>query len=241
MKADLAIHQPHFLPWLPYIARVARVKHFVALDNVTFRKNYYQNRTRLRTSNGSDIWVTLPVQNSSRRLICDTYLGNNASHVIKKIYRTVEQNYSKAPFAEQYLDQCLDFLTQLTLSTDYSLSQIAIESIKFSMRLLNIEQPKILRCSSFKGVPSSRSERITFLAEEVGASTMLNGWGASGNEAVHDISNIEKSGLTMLFSEKFEFSNSSVWRDICGGKSVIHTVLYHGSDVVNELICATKL
>ena len=34
----LAIHQPHFLPWLGYLHRMAQVDAFVLLDHVQFER-----------------------------------------------------------------------------------------------------------------------------------------------------------------------------------------------------------
>ena len=42
----VAIHQPHYLPWLGYLHRMAQVDLFILLDHVQFERRNYQNRTR---------------------------------------------------------------------------------------------------------------------------------------------------------------------------------------------------
>ena len=56
----VAIHQPHFLPWLGYLHRMAQADLFVLLDHVQFERRNYQNRTMIRM-NGEARWLTVPV------------------------------------------------------------------------------------------------------------------------------------------------------------------------------------
>ena len=45
----VAIHQPHYLPWLPYLDKADSCDIFVYLDNVQFQKRGFQNRRQSRT------------------------------------------------------------------------------------------------------------------------------------------------------------------------------------------------
>ena len=56
----VAIHQPHYLPWLGYLAKWAAADVFVFLDTVQYTKNGWQNRNRIKTATGPR-WLTVPV------------------------------------------------------------------------------------------------------------------------------------------------------------------------------------
>ena len=56
----LAIHQPHYLPWLGYLAKWAAADVFVFLDTVQYVRNGWQNRNRIKTAAGPR-WLTVPV------------------------------------------------------------------------------------------------------------------------------------------------------------------------------------
>jgi hypothetical protein len=56
-----AAHQPHYLPWLRYLHKVAAVDVFVLLDDAQYTKNGWQNRTRIKGPEGP-ILLTVPVQ-----------------------------------------------------------------------------------------------------------------------------------------------------------------------------------
>src|SRR5688572_17153584 len=67
----VAIHQPHFLPWLGYLHRMAQVDAFVLLDHVQFERRNYQNRTMIRLEDEAR-WLTVPVvQRSQKERIID--------------------------------------------------------------------------------------------------------------------------------------------------------------------------
>ena len=56
----VAIHQPHYLPWLGYFAKWAAADRFIFLDTVQYEKNGWQNRNRVKTPDGPR-WLTVPV------------------------------------------------------------------------------------------------------------------------------------------------------------------------------------
>src|SRR5205823_11747690 len=56
----VTIHQPEHLPWLGFIDKARQADLLVLLDDVQFRKNYFQNRNRVRAA-GGPVWVTVPV------------------------------------------------------------------------------------------------------------------------------------------------------------------------------------
>src|SRR5215475_5075930 len=60
-EMKLAIHQPHYLPWLGYFAKWAAADLFVFLDTVQYEKNGWQNRNRIKTREGAR-WLTVPVR-----------------------------------------------------------------------------------------------------------------------------------------------------------------------------------
>ena len=72
----VGIHQPHFLPWLGYLHRMAQVDAFVLLDHVQFERRNYQNRTMIRM-NDEARWLTVPVmQRSQKERIVDKEVDN---------------------------------------------------------------------------------------------------------------------------------------------------------------------
>jgi hypothetical protein len=60
------IHQPHFLPWPGYLARCLASDVFVVLDDVLFKRNHFQQRTKYIDRSGNPRWLSLPISGANR-------------------------------------------------------------------------------------------------------------------------------------------------------------------------------
>src|SRR5688500_12532572 len=75
----VAIHQPHFIPWLGYLHRMAQADLFIVLDHVQFERRNYQNRSQIRID-GEARCLTVPVvQQSQEERIMDKEHDNRDS------------------------------------------------------------------------------------------------------------------------------------------------------------------
>ncbi len=72
----VSIHQPQYLPWLPYFSKINISDVFVFLDNVQFQKNGLQNRNELKNSSGR-FWVTVPISVKLGDTICNVEIVND--------------------------------------------------------------------------------------------------------------------------------------------------------------------
>src|SRR5687767_7313622 len=72
----VAIHQPHYLPWLGYLHRMAQADLFIVLDHVQFERRNYQNRSQIRLD-GEARWLTVPLmQRSQKERITEKLVDN---------------------------------------------------------------------------------------------------------------------------------------------------------------------
>lgn len=92
----VCIHQPEHLPWLGLIHKIAISDIYIVLDNVQFKKNYFENRNKIYTIQGLK-WITLPVkmQGHMDKKFFEMELVDGWKH---KYISTLQQNYRKAPF-----------------------------------------------------------------------------------------------------------------------------------------------
>ena len=97
----VTIHQPEHLPWLGFFDKVRQADMFVLLDTTQFAKDDFQNRNRIKASNGPT-WLTIPIfkKAKSNQLILDAEICNDRNWR-RRCWALICENYRDAPhFAE---------------------------------------------------------------------------------------------------------------------------------------------
>jgi hypothetical protein len=172
----IAIHQPHFLPWLGYLHRMAQVDAFVLLDHVQFERRNYQNRTMIRM-NGEARWITVPVlQHSQKERILDKQVDNrlegskwwSAIH-----FSTLRHAYGEAGFFSAYAPQ-LKKLFERRFERLVELDQAGLD---FLREAFGIDTPLVK--SSELAVEGARGDLILNICRALGADGLMVGFGGS--------------------------------------------------------------
>ena len=165
----LAIMQPTFLPWLGYFAMIDDVDIFVFLDDVQFSKQSWQNRSRMKSAQGT-LTLTVPCKRK-RAPICSVQIDN--PNVYRKLMRSIELSYSKAPFRMGIVAVLEKIFAQKHINLG-SLNRALISEIS---KFLGIETYCI--SSSKLGVQaSSKSMRLLQICDTIGADTYLSAPGS---------------------------------------------------------------
>lgn len=187
----VTIHQPGYLPWIPFVEKGLRSDVYVLLDHVQFEKNSAQNRNRIKTSQG-ELWLTVPVSRSLKTVINDVTIPPSAKGWNIKHRQSIEQSYGKAPFFKQVADIVFPFfespwekLVDLNLAIDRAFLSMA----GFTGRIVR---------SSEMNIAGASSDLILSICRELGAATYLSG--IAGRDYL-DLAAFEASGIQVLFQQ----------------------------------------
>ncbi|MGQ0544166.1 MAG: WbqC family protein [Betaproteobacteria bacterium] len=190
----VAIHQPHFLPWLGFLHRMARADVFVLLDHVQFERRNYQNRTMILLD-GEPRWFTVPVvQRSQKERIVEKLVDNRENgargwgpgHL-----RTLKHAYREAPFLGRYLP-VLRAIFETEWQRLVDLNQAALDLLR---EAFDVRTP-ILRSSAL-AVEGARGDLILNICRAVGAGTLLAGLG--GSRGYLDVEAFARAGVRVDF------------------------------------------
>ena len=170
----VAIHQPHYLPWLGYLHRMAQADAFIVLDHVQFERRNYQNRGRILVD-GEGQWLTVPVvQRSQKERILDKAIDNAGKRPWGPVhYATLRHAYRQAPHFGAYAAA----LRALLESPWERLVDLDAAMLAFLRDAFDIRTP-VLRSSEL-GVDGAKSDLILKLCRAAGADTLLAGFGGS--------------------------------------------------------------
>jgi hypothetical protein len=171
----VAIHQPHFIPWLGYLHRMAQADLFIVLDHVQFERRNYQNRSQIRLD-GEARWLTVPVeQHSQKERIADKRVDNRdaARPWGRSHFATLRHAYREAPHFARYapaLRAIFEARWERLAELDAAMLAFLTEAFAIRTRLAS---------SSALGVDGAKSQLILNLCRAVKADVLLAGFGGS--------------------------------------------------------------
>ena len=184
----VAIHQPHYLPWLGYLHRMAEADLFVVLDHVQFERGNYQNRTQVRV-NAMPHWLTVPViQRSQKERILDKAIDNSRDWA-QAHYETLRRAYSSAGYFSAYgarLKRVYEGRWQRLVDLNAAMLEVLRDAFGISTALAR---------SSELCVQGAKSELVLNLCKAVGARALLVGLG--GSRAYLDRAAFAEAGITL--------------------------------------------
>ena len=171
----VAIHQPHFVPWLGYLHRMTQVDLFVLLDHVQFERRNYQNRSLIRLD-GEARWLTVPVeQRSQKERILDKRIDNrdSARPWGRSHFATLRHAYRESPYFREYaeaLKAIFEARWQRLVDLDAAMLAFLMDALVLKTRVVR---------SSALGVEGAKGELILNLCRAVKADALLAGFGGS--------------------------------------------------------------
>jgi hypothetical protein len=169
----VAAHQPNYLPWLGFFAKMLLADVFVLADDVQYTKHSFINRNRIKNAEGWQ-WLTVPVYSKGRlgQLIREVEI-NNVEPWARRHWKSIQVNYRHAAYFDLWADELQGIYSRRwTRLVDLNLALI-----EFARRALSIDTPVVL--SSELGIRSSGTDRLVEITQAVGGSVYLSGRGAA--------------------------------------------------------------
>lgn len=191
-RVIVSIHQPHFLPWIGYFNKVLQSDAFVWLNYVQYRKNYYQNRTKVKNANEELLWLTLPVHAKHDTVIDQVMIADSRWRV--RISKTVEQCYRKAP----YFAECWPTLSAAIIGAPDSLDKANYQMFLALMQLLEVNQVRVIRAEEIPVASSDPTRRLVETCRYLGASRYIAGRGGHNYLRAEEF---EKDGIAVIWQE----------------------------------------
>lgn len=163
----VAIHQPNYLPWCGYFAKLAAADCFVVLDDVPLpRGRSYVSRTQI-LGMGQAQWLSIPLQRAPSSSIGHVQFAD--SRWPTRHARTLRERYGRTPFASAVLPPIL----ALYDDAGVNLATFNLRLLRAVAALLGIETRLVL--ASQLGRPGYGSQHLADLVAAVGGTAYLSG------------------------------------------------------------------
>ena len=189
----ISIHQPEYLPWLGFIDKVASVDEVVLLDNVQFEKNNFQNRNKIRTSDGWQ-WLTVPLKKFRyEQRINEIEISYDQNWQIKNLNK-IKQNYNKTEYFNKYFPE----FKKIYRSKPKFLRDLNIELIKFLLEKFGIHTKLYISSGLLDNVGRGGTNVNLNISKKLNADVYLSG--AFGKDYL-DVPKFEKAGIKVEFQD----------------------------------------
>jgi hypothetical protein len=169
MTKKVAMLQPNYIPWKGVFDLIDQVDYFVFYDDVQYTRRDWRNRNKIRTHEG-DIWLSVPVINDNKQLVCNTRI-NNEQNWQEKHHKSITLNYKKAPYFAEYKY----LIDEIYYNHKWeNLSDLNIFSTKLISQALEIKA-EWAKSSDLKLTGDKNGEKIIKICEALNCNYFING------------------------------------------------------------------
>lgn len=183
--------QPTYLPWMGFFGMMDITDLFVYYDDVQFSKQSWQQRNRIKSTAGAELWLTVPIKKDHGQRICDKRI-DDSSMWRKKHWKSIEASYCKAPFFASYSGQ----IESIYSKEWASLAELNIEIISTLCRLIGVNTPEIMRSSQIAVIEGAKDERLLNLLDQLCAGEYISGPAAKD---YIDIKDFDQRGIKLYW------------------------------------------
>jgi hypothetical protein len=197
--------QPTFLPWAGYFGLIDSVDLFVFLDSVQFARRSWQQRNRIRASQG-ELMLTVSTRSKGLRdQRIDEVLIDASAHSTQKHLKSIRQSYAASPHRDSVIDAIGTWLE----SPPDSLCELNIGLITALAGRMGITTPT-LRASQLEG-SGAKADLLVAICRDVHATEYVSPPGS--RDYLDDSTAFADAGIAVRY---FEF-RSPTYRQLGQG------------------------
>lgn len=192
----IAIHQPHYFPWLGYMAKMASVDKFILMDTVQLEKCSFMIRNRIIDQDGRIKYLTISAEKHG-------FLEKEYREIRIKdfpVWTTKQKNLILQSYKKcAYFNEIWDAISPIFREEHELLCDVTIRSINILREILEINTPLVLQSSINIGRDLKKSELVLELCKAAGADAYYAGRGASVDYL--DIGRFNEENIQIVFQD----------------------------------------
>lgn len=215
----ICIHQPEFCSYLGFYDKISKADALVIADSFQVKKNYFDNRNKIRTSQDWQ-WITIPIEQDNHKSFREVRIMNEHNWRTKML-NAIRQNYSKAPYFNEYYPRIEEIICQ----KHYFLFDYNYDFICQIMSWLNIGTPHIAFTSSLNLQSDNGSDKCLEICQKLMATSYLSG--KSGEDYLN-VDKFNKLGIQVEFHEFEHPVYEQVYYPFIPGMSILDYLMNCG-------------
>ena len=194
----VAIHQPHYFPWMGYFDKMAKVDKFIIMDDVQLEDSSVMVRNKFLENTGVEKLLSLNVDKKG-------YLEKKCRELNLKDWQKVRKkhskfwyyNYKNAP----YLNEIWAKISCIFEKNYELLIELQMDIIMIFIELLNIKTEIVFQSSLKYDIETKKNDLVLELCQKIEADVYLSGNGA---KKYMDDSTFLKNNIKVIY-QKFKY------------------------------------
>lgn len=225
----LAIMQPYFFPYIGYFQMINAVDKFVFYDDVNFIKRGWINRNKILVNDEAN-YINLFMHGASPNKMINEIEINNSNN--KKVIKTIEQSYSKAPFYNDTIELIYNYFSMLKNGTD--LSTAAALSIIEVAKYFNLDVTFEYSSKKYADTKElNRADRLIEIAKRNHAKTYIN---AMGGKELYNKEYFANQGIDLKFIKNNGVEYKQFNNEFTPYLSIIDVMMFNSPERIREML-----
>ncbi len=220
--------QPYFFPYLGYFQLISAVDKFIIYDDVNYINRGWINRNNILI-NGKANLINVPLSNASQnKLIKDTFVVDDIKWK-KKLIKTVEQSYLKAP----YFENTILILKQTLNEGVNNISSLNHLSIKLICNYLEIETEIINSSTRYNNCEIRGQDRIINICKKENATHYIN---PIGGLSMYENNKFISHNLILSFLQPHLVPYKQYKNEFVPGLSIIDSLMFCSKSEIRDTL-----
>ena len=228
-KIKLGIMQPYFFPYIGYFQLLNAVDKYVVYDDVNFIKGGWINRNYI-LANGQKTLINLLLNGASpNKHISELTVRHDEIHE-KKLLKTIEMNYGKAPF----FNDAYPVIKSIITDSECALGLYLLNQLKKLCEYMQITTQLILSSEIDKDVSLRGEDKILDICRVLNAGTYYN---AIGGTALYSKERFVENGLELRFlktNENLEYKQYG--GEFVPNLSIIDVMMFNSVEEIRSML-----
>lgn len=221
----VAIMQPYLFPYIGYFQLINAVDEFIIYDDVQHIVRGWINRNNYLINNQKKLLSLSVAGASSNKKINELeFIGDFDGYL-----RTIEQAYSKAPYAKPVLE----IIDRILAYPDKSIAHFVENSLLEVMHYIG-KNPKFLHSSQIsKNRNLKGQEKILAICRELDAGMYIN---PTGGKDLYDKAIFRENNIDLRFIESHIMEYRQWDNNFIPGLSIIDVLMFNSPEKIREML-----
>lgn len=224
----IGIMQPYFLPYIGYWQLLNAVDKYVIYDDVNYIKGGWINRNRILINKEAKYFNVKLNGASKNKLINEVEVSLDEVYQ-KKLLKTVEENYKKAPF----FTEVFPLIQRIVENKETNLAKYLEYSIREICSYLDIKTELLISSNLEKNNFLKGKDKVIEICKKLGGSEYYN---AIGGQELYSFEEFKSNGIELKFLKTEEINYQQFSNEFVPYLSILDVMMFNSKEKIKEFL-----